>query len=576
MPLHGKRLLYILTLCIYEQVTAMLTHLSIRNLALAEHLELDLGPHMSAISGETGAGKSLLLDALSMALGDRCSGDLVRHGTVRAEVSAEFCLERLPEARQWLQQQDLEADGECILRRTLTTEGRSRAFINGQPVTLQQLRELGQRLVDIHGQHEHQSLLRRETHGQLVDDCAQLQDLARAVRETFQSLKRKHATLQDLQNRHREQEAQLQLLSYQVDELERLAVDEGEVESLEIEQQQLANAENIIVTLSTLQEHYLDGEAGCLSQLATAIHLLEDCQLDERTSQPIRGLLEESRIALQEAVREIGHSRDRVEISPERLQEVDQRLSAIYELARKHRVPAEQLCLRHQELREDLARLTHGDLNSETLQEEVAQLTREYDRLATELSERRAASAVFLEQAVRQQLKRIGLNPEFVVSCRHDAPDSANGRDHIEFLLSMNPGQPLRPLHKVASGGELSRISLCIQVVTASHAQTPTLVFDEVDVGIGGPTGEIVGRMLRQLGERTQILCVTHLAQVASQAHDHLFVSKSVAQGQTMSTVSSLQREERVREVARMLGGVDLSPQGLALANEMLSCNAIQ
>jgi DNA repair protein RecN (Recombination protein N) len=554
----------------------MLAHLSIRNLALAEHLELDFSPQMIAISGETGAGKSILLDALGLALGGRSSADTVRHGAKRADVSAVFNIEALPHASAWLANNELDDGSECILRRTLSAEGRSRAFINGQPVTLPQLRELGQTLIDIHGQHEHQSLLRKEIHGQLVDDCGQLQCLADEVRDIYQQWNKKRVKLESLRARQHEHESQVQLLTYQVDELNALELGEGELTTLENEQQQLANAESILQSLATLHDQYLEGENASIDLLGSAITLINHCEISQSKTQAIRQLLEEARISLQEAARETVKLQDKIEQNPERLTLVDERLAVIYDLARKHRVSPEQLPQRHVELQAELTRLTIGENSLEQLEEQVNTLRENYESKANSLSEKRKAAAVFLQEAVKQQLKRLGMSPELEFDCRRVNAPTANGLDDIEILISMNPGQPLKPLQKVASGGELSRISLCIQVVTATTSQTPTLVFDEVDVGIGGPTAEIVGRMLRQLGDKAQILCVSHLAQVVSQAHDHLLVTKTVEGGKTCSAVRRLAKEERVREVARMLGGVDISQQGLALASEMLSFGSLQ
>lgn len=554
----------------------MLAHLSIRNLALAEHLELDFNSQMTAISGETGAGKSILLDALGMALGGRSSADLVRHGSDRAEVSAVFQVEQLPAALNWLQENMLDDGTECILRRLISAEGRSRAFINGQPVPLQQLRELGQHLVDIHGQHEHQSLLRKETHCQLVDDCGRLHPLAQEVRQIFSQWQQQQTKLDNLLKRQREFESQVQLLTYQVDELNSLGLGDDELDALEAEQQQLANAESILQTLGTLHDQHLAGDNAALDILGSAISLISHCELPASSTQTLQQLLEEARISLQEAAREASQLQDRIELNPERLREVDERLCAIYDLARKHRVAPKELRQRHAELQLELETLVGGENSLEQLEARVSQLNQQYQTAATHLSEKRGQAANFLQEAVKQQLKHLGLSPELVIACNSLGAPSANGNDDIEILISMNPGQPLRPLQKVASGGELSRISLCIQVVTTATTQTPTLVFDEVDVGIGGPTAEVVGRMLRQLGDRTQILCVTHLAQVASQAHDHLFVSKAVQDGKTCSSILPLEGPSRVKEIARMLGGVDISQQGLALANEMLNFSVVQ
>ncbi|MBU6951985.1 DNA repair protein RecN [Hahella sp. HN01] len=554
----------------------MLTHLSIRNLAIASHLELDFAEGMTAISGETGAGKSIVLDALGLTLGDRSSADIVRHGCERAEVSAVFDLRRLPEALAWLKSRELDNGAECILRRTVTNEGRSRGYLNGQPVTMQDLRELGETLMDIHSQHEHQSLLKKETHLKMVDDFGGHSQQLQQVRDHFQSWRRIAAKLKEKLSHSEEQEARLQLLTYQVEELDALALLEGEIEQLEQEQEQLANAENIIMKVQQVGEGCLEADGGCIDQLRRAIHLLEEINLNNASLQTARQMLNEAMIQLDEANGELRHVLDSVEINPERLQEVEARLTAIYDLARKHRVAPEELMTRHVELASELNSLTDGEENLEKLEAQSKELEQKYNQAAKKLTSMRTKAGEKLQGAVKKQLVKLGLNPEFIIQFSPLKSPSALGDEEAEMLISMNPGQPPKPLQKIASGGELSRISLAIQVVAAASSDTPTLVFDEVDVGIGGGTAEIVGRMLRELGAKAQILCVTHLAQVASQAHNHLFVTKHVSSGQTQSAILKLEGSDRIHEIARMLGGVDITEHSLAHAHEMLTSSQLQ
>ncbi len=549
----------------------MLTHLSIRNMAIAAHLELEFAGGMTALSGETGAGKSIVLDALGLTLGDRSSADVVRHGSDRADITAVFDLTRLPHALNWLKERELDQENECIIRRTVTTEGRSRGYLNGQAVPMQDLREFGERLMEIHSQHEHHSLLKRETQQQLVDDYGNLAVLRNQVSHHYREWKQKSQKLTQILNQNQEAEARIQLLTYQAEELEALSLQAGEIELLEQEQHQLANAESILGSLHQVSDGILEQEGGSLDQLRHGVHLLQDLELNNEKLNNAQSLLNEALIQLEEAHHELRHLQDDIELDPERLQEVESRLSTIYELARKHRIAPEQLAERHLEICAELSELTSDENNAEALTLQVEKLHMEYATMAAELSSARTRTAAELQAAVVTQLAYLGMTPEFVIELRPLDEPGALGAEEVEMLISMNAGQPPKALRKIASGGELSRISLAIQVVTAASSQTPTLVFDEVDVGIGGATAEIVGRMLKDLGNSAQILCVTHLAQVASQADHHLFVTKSIREGATQSSIHRLSGEDRVHEIARMLGGVNITEHSLAHAHEMLS-----
>ncbi|WP_020405526.1 DNA repair protein RecN [Hahella ganghwensis] len=554
----------------------MLTHLSIRNLAIAAHLELEFGPGMTAMSGETGAGKSIVLDALGLTLGDRSSADVVRHGCDRADVTAVFDLSSLAGAQKWLQEKELDQDNECIIRRTVTAEGRSRGYINGQAVPMQELKDLGERLMEIHSQHEHHSLLKKETQQRLIDEFGNLESQVKEVSGKYRDWKQKSDKLQALLNQNEENEARIQLLTYQVEELDSLALQEGELNQLEQEQNQLANAESILSSVHQVSDGILEQEGGCLDQLRHGLHLLDDLNLNNARLSSAQTMLNDALIQLEEAHNELRHLQDDVELDPERLQEVETRLSTIYDLARKHRIAPEQLPERHQELSAELAELTSDDNNAEALSDQVQKLHELYLKSADKLSKSRRTTAKKLQEAVIRQLANLGMTPEFAIELTALQEPGPQGAEEAEMLISMNAGQPPKPLRKIASGGELSRISLAIQVITAASSQTPTMVFDEVDVGIGGPTAEIVGRMLRDLGQNAQILCVTHLAQVASQANHHLFVSKSIREGATQSSIHKLNGEDRVHEIARMLGGVNITEHSLAHAHEMLNGSQLQ
>ncbi|MGD8176045.1 DNA repair protein RecN [Marinimicrobium sp. ARAG 43.8] len=557
----------------------MLTHLSIRNFTLVDQLDLDLKPGMTAITGETGAGKSIVLDALSLALGDRADGQRVRPGAKRADIHATIDLRRIRPARTWLEERELQQEDhpdECLLRRVITAEGRSKAFINGHPVTLQQLRTLGEMLIDIHSQHEHQSLLRKETHRQLLDACAGQTELASQVRQAFRHWQERRTAFEQRRDNAEEISARYQLLSYQVQELEQLGLKEDELDSLEAEQRSLANAEEILRSSHELSSLCSDDDQGLSVLLHRALHLLRDMPERSGALQEAEQLLTSAQIQVDEAQREVERHIDDFNLDPERLKEVEERLSSIYEVARKHRVGPEQLPGLFNELGEELSQLQGGDEQLDELEKQMENAEADYRKAAEALSKARHSEGVKLAKAVNQQLAELAMpNARLEVSLNklEDRP-GPHGLEEVEFIISTNPGQPARSLHKVASGGELSRVSLAIQVVTARTSATPTLVFDEVDVGIGGATGDVVGRLLRQLGEAGQVICVTHLAQVASKSHQHLQVTKTANKQSAQSTLVALEGEDKIEEVARMLGGMKVTEQSLAHAREMVTRGA--
>jgi DNA repair protein RecN (Recombination protein N) len=554
----------------------MLTQLTIRNFAIVSDLEVELDRGMTVISGETGAGKSIMLDALGLCLGDRADSDSVTRGADRAELSASFDLSQIPQARQWLDEHDLESEAqECHLRRVVTREGRSRSYINGRPTPLALLRELGQYLVDIHGQHEHQRLLKKEHHRVLLDQFGNHTEQVDEVRRRYHHWRRLQAELERLTRQSDERTARIQLLRYQVEELERLALEPGELEQLEQEQQRLENAGSLLSTGQQLLNLSLeDDSVNCQSMLHHCLQLLQQLGTQDPRLQQAGEMFNSALIQVEEAGREIRHFLEGVEINPERQQEVEERLSAIYDMARKHRLLPEQLLEHQHTLQQELSGLTRSDDEAGQLAHEVETAWQSYLEKATELSRARQQQAERLDRLVAAQLHALGMPAARFIA--HLTPLEmehyhANGLEEVEFLITTNQGQPARALAKVASGGELSRISLAIQVVTAQTSSTPTLVFDEVDVGIGGAIAEVVGRMLRELGERVQVLCVTHQPQVAAQGHQHLFVSKQDSQGGVQTRVARLSRTQRIEEVARMLGGVDITPTSIEHAREMLS-----
>lgn len=550
----------------------MLNQLTIRDFAIVETLELELNNGMTVVSGETGAGKSIMLDALGLTLGNRAESGAVRHGADKTDISASFALETIPEASTWLNENDLENDGECILRRVITKEGRSRCYINGRPTPAAMVKELGQHLIAIHGQHEHQRLLKKDYHRTLLDEFGTQTKLAEQVRQEFNQWQKLDSELKRLSEQSDEQTARVQLLSYQIEELDQLALAEGELKQLEEEQKTLANAENIITTGQQLISITSDSEDNNCSQLLNhCLSLLQDMQSESPSVRQANEMLNSALIQVEEAGNEIRHFLDRVEINPERQQEVEERLSSIFDIARKHKVTPDHLPEFHRALSEELAGLSRSDEALEQLAIDAETAKNRYSEAAEKLSTKRASSAAKISKLVDQQLHSLGMpSAELSVALNRLEKPGANGLEDVEFLIITNKGQPAKPLAKIASGGELSRISLAIQVITAQTSTTPTLIFDEVDVGIGGAIAEVVGKLLRQLGESAQILTVTHQPQVASQGHQHLFVSKRSDQTNTHTQITELDRNNRIQEVARMLGGIDITERSMEHAKEML------
>lgn len=548
----------------------MLTHLQVSDFTLVNQLSLDFGAGLTVLTGETGAGKSILLDALGLALGDRAEAEKVRAGAERAEVTACFDISRLSHVQLWLKEADLDSD-ECIVRRVVTSEGRSRAYINGQPVTLTQLRALGDRLLDIHSQHEHQSLLQNATHRRLLDDFGQHQQAVADVKAAFSQWQELQAATDLVRNNSAELNARYQLLSYQVGELDQLGLSAGEVESLEGRQRQLANAVQIQQSCQAVAEICSEGEDSVLDRLHHSLQLIQNLPFKSARIAEVEAMLQNALIQVEEGSRELQREMSDADDQDESLPEIEQRLSAIYDIARKHRTAPEALADLHNQLAEELQGLQSGDERLAELDAACAAALAHYRELATRLSSQRAKAAKALAKAVSQQLASLAMaHSSFEIALAPLQEPSRWGTETVEFLISTIPGQPARALAKIASGGELSRISLAIQVVVAKTSIIPTLVFDEVDAGIGGATGDVVGRMLRQLGENAQVLCVTHLAQVASKAHQHFKVEKTVSKKGASTSIGVLDGEAKVLEIARMMGGVAESQQSLAHAREML------
>jgi DNA repair protein RecN (Recombination protein N) len=553
----------------------LLLSININNYTLVETLEIEFSSGTTAITGETGAGKSLVLDALGMALGDRADTGTIRHGKDRAEITATFAIDSIEDAKVWLNNNDFSAEDECILRRIYTVEGRSRGYINGQSCTMQQLQQLGDMLSDIHSQHEHQSLLRRETHRRLLDEYTNATDLASQVASDFRDWHAAHKKLTALLERSDELIARKDLLSFQVNELQQIDIEPTSLAKLEVEQQTLANAEQILQDSHSLLaicdqnegNNVRDGLNRALSILAGLKHKPDALGSAEE-------LLQGSLIQIEEATREIESHIDRFEADPQRLALVEDQLAIIFQLSRKHRVNADQLSETLTVLEQELQSLQDGGESIDTLQLQVADLAADYETSASKLSAMRQKGSATMAAEINQQLQKLSMEgAELVVqlSPLDTGEYRASGFEEVEFLLATNPGQPHKALAKIASGGELSRVSLAIQVVAAAHSKIPTLIFDEVDVGIGGSTADIVGQLLKRLGDRGQVISVTHQPQVAAHAHHHYRASKVVEANSAESLMVALDHSARVDELARMLGGAQVTDQTLSHASELLS-----
>lgn len=558
----------------YNNLT-MLTHIHIWNFAIVEALDIELESGLSVLTGETGAGKSILLDALGLALGDRADSTVIRHGESRAEISVTFNTSQATNAEVWLKEHELDSEHECIIRRTVNEKGPSKAFINGKPATVQQLRELAEMLVDLHGQHEHQSLMKAEVQQQLLDDYASHSDLVSKVSTSFSEWNKLNTEFKKLNSAKNEQDHRLDLLRYQVNELETLNLQTGESEKLDIEHKRLSNASQLLQTtelaLHVLQENDKDSISQQLSHFTLELQQLgkTDNKLNE-----IAGLLDNAMIQVNEASSELHQYVDNLELDPQRLSYLDERISTIHNLARKHHVNPDELPALLEDLQKELDSIENADGHLEKLQQDIVITASTYQQAANDLSKSRTNVAKILSTKVSENMQELGMEGgtfEVALNAYEAESFHANGNEQIEFLVSANPGSPAKSLSKVASGGEISRISLAIQVITAESTRIPTLIFDEVDVGIGGRVAEIVGRKLKQLANHRQVICVTHLAQVAALGDHHLQVSKQSDSATTISQIDYLGTQQRVKELARMMGGIEITEQTLSHAEEMLS-----
>jgi DNA repair protein RecN (Recombination protein N) len=554
--------------------TGMLTHLQIKDLAIVDAAEIEFRPGLTVLTGETGAGKSIIVDALQLLAGGRAGTEVVRHGAERAEVSASFDLgDPAGALGRLLREQSIDAGDELTIRRVVASDGRGRAYLNGQSVPVQLLRDVGVLLIDIHGQHEFQSLVRPASQRELLDASGGLEALAGEVaglqRVWLNLLNR---TL-DLESRVRDRDARSELVQFQVRELEALDMKAGELAQLAEERTRLANRGRLVEAAEEARALLYEGEDhNAHASTSRALAALKAAGAHDPRLGALAPMVEEALINLREAARELSHYAETLDHDTDRQGEVERRLAAFEELARKHRVAAAELPARLALLKEELAGLEHADTQLATLRREQAEALAAWRTRAAQLSSRRTATAKSLSKEITQRMQALGMaGGRFQIDVSPlDSPEPApHGLDQIEFRVTANPGQPLRPLAKVASGGELARLSLAVQVARAGR-EGRCMVFDEVDAGVGGAVAEIVGGELRALGDRGQVLCVTHLPQVASQGHHQLRVSKLTDGKTTRTQLVSLDPDARVEEIARMLGGVEITGKARDHAREML------
>ena len=552
----------------------MLTSLDVRHFAVVEAAEVTFGPGLTVISGETGAGKSLLVDALLLLGGARADAGMVRAGSSRAELAAEFDVTGLPAARAWLQAEELDEGDACQLRRVIRTEGSSKAWINGRPANARQLGELATLLVSIHGQHEHQALLARAHQLDLLDAYGGHADLLERVQATARQWREAGSRMRGLGG-GADRAQRIELLRHEIDELQQWALPSEELAALEASHTRLANAERLATGVAGIGEQ-LDGDSEFAVQ--RTLHRAHEelsrlAQLD-RQLQPATELLQSAAIQIDEASDQLGRYAQDVDLDPQRYQQVDDHLTHLHDLARRHRVAEDELPVRRDALCSELAALEQAGSELESLASRRGTLRAEHATASKLLSAARIAAARRMETAVNTLLAELGMAGGRIVvelqAVGTEEPD-AQGAERCELLITTNPGQPPRPLRKVASGGELARISLAIEVATLGKDTTGSMVFDEVDSGIGGAVAEVVGQKLRALGKRCQVLCVTHLPQVAAQGHQHLSVIKQSDGTTTHTRIETLGNKARGEELARMLGGIDITPETRAHARQMLA-----
>ena len=560
----------------------MLLQLNIQNFAIVRSLDIDWQSGMTTITGETGAGKSIAIDALGLCLGDRSTTNVVRPNCKKADLAATFEIKKNKMAKAWLKQHELvsEHDSECILRRVISAEGRSKSYINGSQVPLVQLKEVGQLLINIHGQHDHQLIVKANQQCRLLDNYANHSSLLTGVKHYAQQWNKLNKELELLQQSKQQREAEQQLIQYQVTELDEFSLQADEFPTLEQDYKRHSNAQDLLdSTLSSLQTlsendnfNILDALREC-SENITSISRVDN-QLNE-----VATILSNALIQLDEANNDLQHYYQQLELDPQSYAIIEERYSTALQLAKKHQLAPEQLVNFHSELKQQLASISGDETRINSIIEELELTKIHYHESAETLSNSRKKSAKTLSKLISKSMQELNMpHGQFFIAVENNKQQvggkdniNTNGIDIISFQVSINPGQALEAMHKVASGGELSRISLAMQVILADKVITPTLIFDEVDVGISGPTAAMVGKKLQQLSKNTQVICVTHLPQVACKGHQQLFVSKLTDGELTETQVNELSESNRVKEIARLLAGDKISQYSLANAQELLA-----
>ncbi|MGI9248723.1 MAG: DNA repair protein RecN [Woeseiaceae bacterium] len=549
--------------------------LQVRDFAIVDQIDIEFKAGMTVLTGETGAGKSILVDALGLVLGERGGAQLVREGAIRAEFAAEFDVSELQSAQTWLEDQALDMDDECLLRRVINADGRSRAFINGNSVSLSQLKSLGELLLDIHGQHFHQSLGRRSIQRDLLDHFGGLLDKRATTEKSFMAWKTVADRLQQLTEAESDRASRLDLLSFQLQELDGLALGPGEVHDLQAERQKLQNSGRLAEGVNSALQGLFENDVGNANSLvADAVREIETLLDYDSTLAPILEMLNSASIQVTEAAESLRRYGDSIDMDPGRRDWVLERLDSIQTVSRKHRVSADELPALADKLRHEHDELSHAEERGRELEQQTETARKQYTKLARALSTARRKASTLFATSVTEAMKSLGMPGgvfEVSLTTLDDASAHPWGIDEIDFLISANPGQTAQPLAKIASGGELSRMSLAIQVIASDGSEIPTMVFDEVDSGVGGGVAEMVGRRLQELGANRQVLCVTHLPQVASLADQHFRINKVTDGKSTRTRLHVLSEDERIDELARMLGGVEITRKTLDHAAEMLA-----
>ena len=551
----------------------MLKALTIQDLAVVRHLDVEFQSGLTILTGETGAGKSILIEALGLALGDRADSSMVRASTKRAAVSATFDVDANEALKDLLRANDLEDGSQCILRRVMGADGRTRAFCNAAPVPVQLLKQIGNLLVDIHGQHAHHSLLRRPVQRELLDEYGGYPTHIRAVADAYRQWHGCKRELEKLSKGTDDVPSRIDLLSFQADEIDALQLSKESLSTLEAEHRRIGHGARLIAACESAATLAFDDEASAVSQTVKAAHLLRELSSIEPAMAGIVELLEQAVINLEEAEHDFTHLRSSIDTDPQRLEQIDHQLQLIQDIARKHRCDPQEIPNRLSVIRTELLELSNREEQIEQANLGLVAALEKYANGSAELHKNRVRAAKKMQREITERLRELGIpHAEFIVQIeKNNSQPSAHGDDEIEFLVTANPDQPVKPLRKVASGGELSRISLAIQVATTGNSGIPVMVFDEVDTGVGGATAEVVSRYLKELSDRRQILCITHLPQVASSGLQHYFIGKIVAGGITETTIRDLDTDERVEEIARMLGGQKVTKKAREHARELLS-----